>query len=78
MSADTSVAVPDTGSAKIDAEAIRTEAGAVDRQRVSIAGDLATRLVIALEDLVLEQRLTNALLKEEFRSDLTLSGIRRP
>jgi hypothetical protein len=74
---DTSVAVPNSGSAAIDAEVVRTEAGPVDRQRVSISGDLATRIVDALEALVAEQRLTNALLKKEFRSDLTLKDLGR-
>lgn len=75
---DASVKVPNSGSVGVDAEAVVTEAGPVDRQRVALSGEIANRIVIALEALVDEQRLTNALLKQEFRSDLTLESVRRP
>lgn len=78
VSGDLSIKVPNSGSAGVDAESVLTEAGAVARQRVAISGDLAIRLVTALEALVDEQRLTNALLKQEFRSGLTIHDLRRP
>lgn len=74
---DAAVKVPNSGTATVDAESLVTEAGAVNRQRVAISGDVANKIVRTLQALLDEQRLTNALLKEEFRSDLTLESVRR-
>lgn len=65
--------IPDqTGGKKVDAEAVNTDAGAIHRQRVAITGDLMVRLVDLMEELVLQQKLTNLLLTEEFRSSITI------